>query len=687
MNRSLLARSYEFLSNRWNIPLDPGNYFDLLILLFMGGVSSLFAIWLGGMDAAAMAWGCRIFAAGLLLHLYVIWRRSKDGAGLRPLGLIFLPWVLWLGLGGLLISPKPWLTEAEMIGNLLVLGVFYISLHHLRHTWLSWILGGLLVAFVSIIASVALGDQHHIVRSFLGRTISPVYQGMFSSTLGHPAAMGAVLLLAFFPALAIALGNRWIFWQRLLALYFATILAIAIWSTHHLGVWVGLIIGTVLTALLVLPRLRSRLLLIAIVLALFAWQIPSLENNIGVLRHQPVPEQAATGEAVPAHPLLQTAFEAFSSAPIFGNGRGSFPVLFEQFRPAEWESTPEGPGSLLLAVLVENGLLGTLLLLGPAIWLWLAALSCCLRVPMFEKLEKDVPVVLSVHTKGKRRIHEFIRKRKRVSIERYFLGGLLAGTAGAAILLLIDYPGFIPAVACLFALQGAILLRFIRDKVTVLRISKKTVRFLLAPVTALIPVLWLLWVLAPLAAIHIVEETADTLQEVLPVFDDPEQGYRALLNDTDLPLLRAYEDIQRAVVLNPANGDAWHHLSLAALRLYTLRPDQARTFSHVALQAAEKACANDPADPQYRLARGAAALMCGDIPLATTDFRTAVAIAPRNLSALLLLSELLSQSEQTRREASDLLQTAEKLYPENSYVRQRHSLLQLGNSSPSPSAP
>ncbi len=685
MNRSLLARAYTFFANRWNIPLDPGHYFDLLVLLFMGSTFSLFALWLGGMDAAALAWGCRIFSAGLLLHLYVVWSRSKEGVGLRPFGLIFLPWVLWLGLGGWLISSKPWLAEAELIGNLLVLGVFHITLYHLRHTWLSWILGGLLTAFVSIVGSVALGDQSHIVRSFLGRIISPAYQDMFSSTLGHPAAMGAVLLLAFFPALSIALGDRWVFWQRLLALYFAAILGIALWATHHLGVWIGLMAGTILTACLVLPRFRSRFLLIAIVLFLFAWQLPSLDHNIGCLRHQSVDAAAASKAATPVYPLLQTAKSAISSAPFFGNGSGAFPLQFEQFRPAEWEDTPEGPGSLLLAVLVENGLFGALLLFAPALWIWASAFLCCLRIPLFEQQEKDVPIMLSVHTRGKRRVRTFIRKRKHVSIERYFLGGLLGGTAGAALLLLLDYPGFIPAVACLFALQGAILLRFVRDKVTVLRLGKKAVRLLLAPITMLLPALWLLWALAPLSAIHLVEESGDALQEVLPVFDDPEQGYRALLNDA--PLLHAYEKSRRAVVLNPSNGDAWHHLSLSALRLYTLRPDQAQTFAHTALQAAEKACASDPADPQYRLARGAAAFTCGDISSATEDFRAAAAAAPRNLSALLLLAELLSQSEETRPEALDILRTAELLYPKNNYVRQRRNLLQLGNTTSTPVAP
>ncbi|MDR2981722.1 MAG: O-antigen ligase family protein, partial [Puniceicoccales bacterium] len=420
---SRLTRLYYFLAGKWHIPLEPSHYLDLLVLFVLACLIGFLTLWQGGMSAEALPWAARIFAVALSFHVFAIVQRSKTGFGLRPSMLVFLPWLIWVLFDWLFFSPKPWLAEVELITSIMVFGVFGLSLYHFRHEWLRWIIIGILVAFVSVAASLALGDQQHMMRTILDKEISPVYDGMFSGTLGHPAAIGALLLMAFFPACSVLVGRRWGFWQRLLAAYFSIILAIGIFCTHHIGVWMGFLVGMVILSSLLVKKILGRGILIVATLFVMYWGVPFLHTDVGCLRQIDQQEDSSK-----SYPLLNASWDAFKQAPIQGVGQGGFAGAFEKSRPGKWETTPATPGSLPLTILAENGLVGFILLLGPACWIWFVGLSACLKLPFYERQEKEHKVVLSVRKEGGRRVTRMIKEGARIIPEpRISLAGLLSG--------------------------------------------------------------------------------------------------------------------------------------------------------------------------------------------------------------------------------------------------------------------
>jgi tetratricopeptide (TPR) repeat protein len=213
--------------------------------------------------------------------------------------------------------------------------------------------------------------------------------------------------------------------------------------------------------------------------------------------------------------------------------------------------------------------------------------------------------------------------------------------------------------------------------VAVFHARKFSLRVVLGAAVVLKPAVWLLWVLAPLTAASLVERSSQRLQPFLPSLDNPNRWYLSTPNSA--ALATAYEEAFAAVKANPFNGDAWYWASMASLRLYTVNPEEGAALGNFAIHAAQRAVELAPDDANSLIVYGATLLMKGEREKALTPFRNAVDKAPNNLSALLMLSDILGQRPETRQEAVDILHFAEKLNPAHTYIKQRLSFLQLGS--------
>ncbi|MDR2845074.1 MAG: hypothetical protein LBV28_03165, partial [Puniceicoccales bacterium] len=636
---SLLNRIYIFLTNRWRIPFAPGNYSDLLVLLVLFGVFGLFTVWRGGMTAAALPWGARLVAIAIGFHLLTLaTRAATTGFRLYRGTLFFLPWLLWSVLDWAFFSPKPWQAETGLITGCMVFTVFSLALYHLRHPWLKWIVGGLAAALVSVVASFAVGGEAQMTRWLFSIETDFIYASFFSSTLAHPAGMGAVMLMMFFPCCVVALGYRWRYWQRMLAAYFSVIFLLGIFSSRHFWLLVAFFVGAVIMSALVARRLRTRALFVAIGAVALVLASGDAARNVGLFRTgELVKPSEVVAPAVVATPLAQVAWDVIKEAPLQGSGTGGFALNFEKNRPVGWTSSPTTPGSLPLALLAEHGAVGFLLLVVPAVWIWFSALSACLAIPCYEQDEKYASIVVGVSNAGKhKRITKLRRRRAPMPEERLFLGGVLSGTAAAALLLVFDYPGPMPAVACLFALLGAAMLR--QTPQASLDVAQRKI---LAPVLRgaafLKPVLWLLWVLAPLSAGRLVEEATSQFVSCLPTIEQP---HRSVVVASVENLLDGTEDAARtAIGNNPANGDAWELLARVALRRYPVQPDRGPRLASLALYASEEALRRAPQNFEFHLTHGAAFFMTGDNASAVAAFQKARRLAPHDAATALLLAD------------------------------------------------
>ncbi|MDR2429333.1 MAG: hypothetical protein LBD14_00240 [Puniceicoccales bacterium] len=696
-SHSRLTRIYFFLANNWNVPLAPGHYLDLLVLLPLAGLFVLFALSGGGMaDAGVMGVGARLTAVAMGAHILVLAWRIRDGFRFQQGVFLFVPWLLWCLADWLLFSPRPWLAETGLIVNCMVFVVFALSLHHLRGSSLKWIVGGAMVAVVSVVVALTMGQEFHFASRFQGTGTAPDpglaqrAMAVFCGSMGHPAAMGAVLLMLFFPCCAVALGTRWKLWQRLIAMYFNVILLVGIFATAHAGVMAGLLVGVVLLCVLVARKMSVRFILVGLAMFGVVWSAGRVDRDVGVFR---TGEAKATATENTGAPLAQSAWRVAGELPLRGTGAGGFPLAFEADRPAGWTSSPVTPGSLPLALLAEHGIVGALLLLLPAGWVWFSALNTCLAIPLTNAHQRQHAVAVTVPTPGMgpkaserhggragQRHHRRHRRRARLIPERrVFLGGALAGTGAAAVLLCLDYPGPMPVAACLAAFMGAAMFGHVKQKSLTFQPRRRWTTPLRIVAFAK-PAAWLLWVLAPLAAMEHVKLGKSALDECLPAIDrEMDADTELMVSERTQAALNTAETAARAALgANPSNGDAWSLLARVALRRYTVQPDKGRHWAQVALQASAEALRAGPTVFDFHVTRGAALLMIGQRSEALRELREAHRLAPFAPAVVLMLVDALGREDGGLAEARTLLGVLARRYPDNAYVRQRLGFFRLG---------
>jgi hypothetical protein len=656
----------------------------MLVLSFVG----LFALWVswnfGGMTPDALPFAARLIAIALGIHLFTLARRSNEGFGVQVGIFIFLPWIFWLLLDSFFFSPKPWLAEHSLIVNLMVVGVFILSLYHLRHPWFKWLVGGVIAAFVCLTCAASLGRDVRLFAWLIGRLqtedIAPL-TGVFGSTAGA----GAALLMVFFPCCAITFGYRWRYWQRWLCAALALVALIGILATFHLGVLGGFFVGGALLAFFVIREWPARIAFILAAAALAVFFAQWAQNDVGTLTAIFSDDLQTARDAAA---LAGTAGDCLGKSPLQGAGTGGFAAAFEFSRPARWTTNPATPGSLPLVVFAEHGLVGGLFLFAPMLCLWGCAAWRCLRSPVYESVEK--PIVVMKHDKnGSRYRVEKFAHRPPMPTRRLWLGSVLAGTAAAATVLLVDYPGPMPATACLFALLGASLLR-VTDFAPLHATPGPIVRYTLFAATAVAPTLWLLWTLAPLRSAKLTAIAAETLAPLLPditVGGATAPGGDALRSHAAWRVSAAEDDALAAIRDNPSNGDAWNLLATAKLCQFIRLPDGGKLAGE-ALFAADEALRHAPDEHNFHLTRAAALRAGGQPREALAALQQARELAPRNIITLTTLANAFSQlsdgSPEWRGRERTLWETANKLYPGNKIIQRGFASAALIGSTPPP---
>ena len=403
----------------------------VLVLTFLG--AWLVALHQGGAQAAGLALGARLILAALGLHAAVAAARADHGYRVLRGAWILLPFLGWLAVDAALLAPdrgaalEAW-TIAALGG-----AAIWMTLCHARRTFSQAIALLLVVGPASLMASGAYDDEGGQVRALLGLAPDPAYSPHFSSAFGSPGACAAVMLIALLPALAAALNPRLRVWLRAVCAYLALLLAVGLHQTHHGWAWVGFAAGAALAG----HALRRKagwswadLRVAAAVGLAFAW-LDGRFANLGVLR-----EAAGAGGT----PLASATWQAILAHPLAGGGHGSFILSFETVRPHGWQTDPSGPGSLLLQLVAEHGLVGLLLAAVPVA----AVLAAAARASL-ERPPEGRPEGPSAY--------------QRTQLRRTMLAGGVAGVGAALWTLCFDHAGGQPGVVLLVLLSLAVVHR------------------------------------------------------------------------------------------------------------------------------------------------------------------------------------------------------------------------------------
>ena len=452
------------------------------------------------------------------------------------------------------------------------------------------------------------------------------------------------MALTLVPALAAAQHSRLKAWMRVIAAYFALLLAIGLAQTHHGWGLLAAAAGAGFSTWALRRKAGGfwEFRWVALLLAL-AYVVGDLDH--GVMR------KAADG----SHPLTRATLAALAEDPVLGGGAGSYSLAFEKARPVTWQTDPAGSGSLLLTTLAEHGLLGTLAMGLPLAALLLIVCRSALERPELPALANGVMY-------------------RRAQLRRTLIAGGAGGLVAATLLLVIDHPGGQPGILTLVGITAGVLIRATGSTSDNRVTWPEAARPILSVLCIGLPLAAAPLLLAPLAALEVAERSVERLATLSP---EGIEGGRLLDADGENRLRLAEARLRRSLELNPADATLRAWLAQALALQHRQRPADGALWLEGVAQA-RRATAEAPRLPFPRLVLGSL-LMSSLDPREREEglalIRSAQAIAPHERAAVLRLAQALGQSGADVETLRPVLELAAKVAPGRSEVAQRLALL------------
>jgi hypothetical protein len=618
-----------------------------VLLLTLAG-AWLIALHQGGARAEGLVAGARLILAAACLHGAAASSRQDHGYRIQRTGWLALPFVGWLAIDAALLAPDPGAAlETTVVVALGALAIWLV-LHHARRTWSQAAAVVLVVGPASLMASGAHDREGGQVRALVGLQPDPVYAQHFTSSFGSPGACAAIMLLGLIPALAAAFNSRHKAWLRGVAAYFAILLLIGLHQTHHGWAWVGFTAGALFAGHALRRKARRSwmdLRLLALVGPLAAWAGGRFAD-LGALR--------GSDGRLPA-PLAEATLASLRQDPVLGGGSGSFPLAFESVRPTAWQTDPTGPGSALLQLMAEHGILGILLVALPLA----AVLLACARVAL-AKAEATQPG----DELGKDRQH----------LRRTLVAGGVGGVGAALATLCLDHSGSQPGILLLVLLVLAVVVRTSEISGETLVRWPKAGRPAIALAAIALPLALTPLALAPLTAAQLAQDPAETVSALSP---NGLEGGRLLPPDQEQRLREAAAGLESSLNLNPWHAGRTTLRAQALSLLIRQAPDDARLAAQARAEA-ERAVELAPRLPQPHLVLGSLLLSSLDPAERTAGLariETAAVIAPRNQAATLRRAQALGQVGAPPGKLREALELARLTSPNRPEITQRLSLL------------
>jgi O-antigen ligase len=542
---------------------------------------------LGGYRAETMVVTSALNAA--LLVTYFLSRAFGCAPRTHLAGWFFLPFLIYAATNVAFVTPVPWLGWRDWLLWAQMIAVFWVALNGLRSpaVWRA------LVAAIAALGAVAvaLACYQRFVQPdwlMLGRTQAEQFIGRAGGPFGIPNSLGAMLGLLFPPAIAWAFARDAGGVRRGLGGYLAAVFLLGLVLTVSRGAWISL--GLALAAWPLLAqqgswprRLGASVLVIGAALAAGAmlyFAVPGVQARFDALISD-------AGEKT--RPIMwRGAWTIFRAHPALGGGAGAYDVLFEKYRPENYQDEPVWSHNDYLNTLADYGAAGFILFFGAAVLVG----QRCLRGLGAAPAQASALAV-----------------------------GLLA----FALQTFTDFNLKIPALAMLAAVLAAALVRVAWPTEDEARLIRRRRRILPLVAAVVVPVCAAAFVI-PLyhaeAERYAAREDMDQLARV-PVASAEERAV----------LTKARASFVRATARDPANGHAWADLSYSIALLARLDPAREYVFGRAAEAAAERALGCSQMVPEFWIRHGVGRDLQGRHGAADSDFARALELAPKSAIA------------------------------------------------------
>lgn len=317
---------------------------------------------LGGVLASTMT--VTVVLNGLLLAVHC-GARLAGRAQAHPAGKWLLPFLVYALWNVLWHAPVRWLGLADWCEWAQMLAIFWVVLNGIRSRPARTVLLFALLGFGT--AGVALECYQRFARSdwlMLGRTQAEQFIGRSGGPFGIPNSMAAFLLLLLPATAALALRRGITMGSRLASGACALVFVLGLVLTGSRGAWFALAPVLVVWPLFATgQRWLWRLLATAMTAGVI--------GAIGVALYSTVPmvrirlDALVSNHGERSRPIMwRGAWRIFQEHPALGGGGGGFNVLFEKYRPEDFQDNPEWAHNDYLNTLCDYGLVGFVLLLG-----------------------------------------------------------------------------------------------------------------------------------------------------------------------------------------------------------------------------------------------------------------------------------------------------------------------------------
>jgi O-antigen ligase len=519
------------------------------------------------------------------------WTGQRDLGGFHPAGWLLVPFLVYAAANVAWVTPVPWLGWRDWLGWLQMIAVFWVVLNDTRSRPARRCLLGTLLGLGFV--AVVLGCYQRFVRPdwlMMGRVQVDQFIGRASGPFGIPNSLAALLLLLLPLAGVLALRRRSSAGSRVIFGYLTLVFVLGLLLTVSRGGWLALAV-----VLLIWPVVgvrggwRKRLALATAVAALMAVSGTVVWSTMPLARDRLVQLVRDVGER--SRPILwRGAGQIVREHPAWGSGAGSYNLAFEKHRPEAFPDEPRWAHNEYLNTASDYGLVGFALFFGAGgIVVWR-----CARARNASRVRSRDDESWGGGFGQRREAGRAVLDGPPVQ------QALAAGLAAFALQLCVDFHFKIPALAMLAAVVAGLWVQ---------RRWPEEGEGAVVACDRRWPV-----VFAGLACVA----AAGTAGYVLPMFRAEALRYEARqaidrLATEQVPVDAwasvvgaARAGLQRAVVVDAANGAAWSDLSYASALQIWAEPERRTELAEAARSAADRALACSDRDAEFWVRRGVA---------------------------------------------------------------------------------
>ena len=581
-------------------------------------------IWhLGGYHPAVQIVSC--WMTGGLLALHGLWGLSRrtEGLSFNPLGLIFLPFLIYLYISYSFLTPVSWLAKRELLLGCQGMVVYWVVLHNVRRKEYLWffLISLVALAFISVFVAYYQYFSHSDWLP-MGRKQVVNYEGRASGTFGIPNSLAALLLLIIPLLLAVGVAPKKSLNFRILCIYLVLMFCGGIVITGSRGGSIGFI-----GALLVMPYFFTRraidrikfflaIIISGVVLFLAVYFfVDTYRERVDTM----VDQMGESSRKI----LWQASWEIFKEYPLTGSGAASFDHYFESYRPESLQLRARHTHNDYLNTLSDYGILGFTLLFCPALYLLWRAWTVWRNQPKLA--------------------HTGESKERVTNTSQLLIAGLLPGVMGFSIHLFVDFHLKILALLLVVASFYGLIVKF-----------SSTSSWNL-PGKRWGPGLWFVFTL--MLGFCLGWEGMKSFKSAERYFVARERLNKFFDNFDSMKLDNAYLDetiraFEESTKWDPHNAYAWSDLGLATLQTYYIAPENYKNIGQDAEQKIEKALAITDqiwsSHAYYGLSLNLQGRPLNEI---RPSFEKAIALAPNKADAWYYYGAVLGFKKSARKEA------------------------------------